>query len=289
MVDQQYLKGAFLVVAATLCFAFQPIFGRLAYSDGMDAIGLLWLRFLLAAVLLHLFTRRGDSGSCLKPFLIGVVLSAGAMSYFTALQSLSVGLTTLLFYLFPIYIFLFSVLLRQESVSWLKLKAVILAITGISVSVDTESSLPFGGLVCGLIAGACYGGYIMLSNRYLVKEKPFQSLKWVTTGAVCCISLPFLAGQGELPQSAVGFGAALGLCLICTLLSLMLLLIGTRMMGRSTDVAVITTVEIGSTLFLAWLLLNETIRLQEIIGAGLVFVAAIVVVLARGREQKAVG
>jgi len=287
VVDKQYFKGACLVAIAAICFAFQPVFGRLAYSDGTDVFGLLWLRFLLAAVLLHLFIGRERGAGWAKPFFIGMLLSIGAMSYFTALQSLSVGLVTLLFYLFPVYILLFSFFLGQESISLLKLKAIALAGVGLYISVDLNGPLPVTGLICGLVSGGCYGAYIMLSNRYLADTRPFHTLKWVTSGAVVAVSMPFFGGLGELPQSYIGFSAALGLCLICTLLSLALLLIGSRMMGKPTDVAIITTVEIGSALFLAWLLLNETIRTEELIGAVLIFVAAVVVVLAQGREQKA--
>jgi drug/metabolite transporter (DMT)-like permease len=284
--DKGYFKGALLVVAATICFAFQPVFGHLAYTDGANAVGLLWLRFLLAAILLQLFTWRAGTQDWLSPLLIGAVLSIGALCYFFALSQISVGLATMLFFLFPIYIFLFSVLRRQESVSLVKFNAIMFAMGGIYISVDTNSSLPLWGVVCGLIAGACYGAYIMLSSHFLVHRKPFNSLSWVTTGGMICLSVPTLAGQAELPNSYVGYGAAFGLCLVSTLLSFSLLLAGTRLMGRATDVAILTTTEIGSTLFLAWLLLNETVTTEEIIGAGLVFIAAVIILVSRQREVR---
>lgn len=284
--DTNYFKGALLVVAATICFAFQPVFGHLAYADGANAVGLLWLRFLLAAILLQLFTWRASTQGWLPPLLIGVVLSTGALCYFFALSQLSVGLATLLFFLFPIYIFFVSVLLRQESVSLMKFNAIIFAMIGIYISVDTDSALPVWGITCGLIAGACYGAYIMLSNHFLVHKKPFESLSWVTTGALICLSIPALAGQAQLPNSYVGYGAAIGLCFVSTLLSFSLLLAGTRLMGRATDVAILTTTEIGSTLFLAWLLLNENVTTEEIIGAGLVFIAAVIILISRQRELR---
>lgn len=282
--DSNYFKGALLVIAATICFAFQPVFVHIAYADGTNAIALIWLRFLFAAVLLQLFTWRESFKGWLSPLLIGMMLSIGALCYFIALRELSVGLATLLFFLFPVYIFFFSVILRQESLSLTKFIAILFAVSGIYISVDTTSSLPIWGLICGLISGACYGAYIMLSHHFLVNEKPFKSLGWVTTGALICLSIPVIAGQADLPDSYAGYGAALGLCFVSTLLSFSLLLVGTRLMGRSTDVAVLTTTEMGTTLFLAWLLLNEQINTQQIIGAGLVFCAAIIILISRGRE-----
>jgi len=279
-----YYKGALLVIGATICFAFQPVFAHIAYADGSNAIGLLWVRFLLAAVLLQLFTWKESFKGWLAPLLIGMVLSIGALCYFTALSEISVGLATLLFFLFPVYIFFFSVILGQESLSLTKVIAIFFAVSGIYISVDTTSSMPIWGLTCGLIAGACYGSYIMLSHHFLVDKKPINSLSWVTTGAFILLSIPVIAGQAELPQSYTGYGAALGLCFVSTLLSFSFLLVGTRLMGRSTDVAVLTTTEMGTTLFLAWLLLNEQISTHEVIGAGLVFCAAIIILIFRGRE-----
>lgn len=281
----QYLRGVILVFAATLCFAFQPVFGHIAYADATNVTGLLWLRFLFAAGILHLVCWRDKHATWWQPLLIGMVLSCGAMMYFSALQWLSVGLTTLLFFLFPIYIFLFSYLRRTESLSPLKLLAVCLAVLGVYISVDTTSDLPLVGLLCGLASGGCYGAYITLSNRYLSSTKPFAELRWVTTGGLILLTIPTLAGQAQLPAGFNGYGAALGLSLICTLLSMALLLAGTKMMQRSTDVSVIATTEIGTTLLLAWLLLNEPLRSVELIGAVLVFMAAVLVIMDRRREE----
>lgn len=283
--DLQYMRGVVLVFAATLCFAFQPVFGHIAYADEANVTGLLWLRFLFAATVLHIWHWREKHEAWWKPTLIGTVLSCGALFYFSALQTLSVGLTTLLFFLFPVYIFLFSFIRRTESLSLLKILAVFTAISGVYISVDTRSELPLIGILFGLIAGACYGAYIMLSNRYLSSEKPFAELRWVTTGGLILFTFPALSGQIELPSGINGYGAAIGLSLICTLLSMALLLTGTKLMQRSTDVSVIATTEIGSTLVLAWLLLNEPLRSAELVGAMLVFLAAVIIVLDRRREQ----
>ncbi len=284
--DSSYLRGAALVFAATLCFAFQPVFGRLAYEDGANPVGLLWLRFVLAALMLHWFSGGNRSGRRLQPLLIGSVLSAGALAYFSALQQLSTGLTTLLFFLFPIYIFFISVCLRQEQLSLLKAAAVMLAVTGVCVSVDFGGDFPLPGVLFGLAAGACYGAYICLSNHFLAEEDPLWSLRWIATGAAICFSVAVLAGEARFPGSWTGYGAVTGLSLICTLLSLQLLLAGSRLMARSTDISVLTTTEIATTLFLAWLILNETIHWQEIIGSVLVFTAALMIVLG-SRPQRA--
>ncbi len=181
--NQSYLKGALLIIAAGLCYAFQPIFARIAYEDGANAIALMLLRFMLAACLLHLYVLHqrkcrppADTPRIFPVLAIGMLVGMGALCYFTALEQLSIGLVTLLFYMFPLYIFVFSVILRLEAMSLLKLTAVLLAIGGVYISVDINSDLPLTGLLLGLSAGAIYGIYIMLNNHFLSRQDTLTSI-----------------------------------------------------------------------------------------------------------------
>lgn len=288
--NQNYFKGVLLILAAGLCYAFQPIFARLAYADGANAIALMLLRFLLAACILHLFVFRrrkrqpDKTATRIFPVLAtGLLVGSGAMCYFTALEQLSIGLVTLLFYLFPLYIFIFSVILRLEAMSLLKLSAVLLAVSGVYISVDINSELPLGGLILGILAGVLYGTYIMLNNHFLARQDTLTSLTWITSGAFICFTIPALAGQAEFPGSLQGYSAVLGLVIVSTLMSLALFLTGTRLIARATDTSVLAMAEIGTTMLLAWLLLNEQVSNRELLGAGVIFIA-VIIILAAGRK-----
>lgn len=286
LMNQDYLKGALLILAAGLCYAFQPIFARVAYTDGANAIALMLLRFTLAAIILHLYIylrqkRRPQSVATARKriFAMGMLVGLGAMCYFSALEQLSIGLVTLLFYMFPLYIFIFSAVLKLEAVSVLKLGAVMLAVGGVYISVDLDGSLPLTGVLLGLLAGVLYGVYIMLNNHFLARQDTLSAITWVSSGACLCFAVPSLAGLASFPQSISGYGAVAGLVIVSTLLSLTLFLAGTRLIAKSTDASVLAMAEIGTTLLLAWLLLNETISHQEILGAAVIFVAVLVILL----------
>ncbi|WP_271271617.1 DMT family transporter [Aliamphritea hakodatensis] len=286
--NQSYLKGALLILAAGLCYAFQPIFAKVAYEDGANAIALMLLRFLLAACLLHLYVFRQRKRrpaaeltrtNVVKILAVGMLVGVGAMCYFMSLERLSIGLATLLFYMFPLYIFVFSVILRLETMSLLKLAAVLLAIGGVYISVDLNGDLPVTGILLGLFAGAIYGIYIMLNNHFLAHQDTLSSITWVSSGAFVCFAIPSMAGQAVFPDSMQGYGAVLGLVFISTLLSLTLFLKGIRLIARSTDTSVLAMTEIGTTMLLAWLLLNEQASSREIIGAVVIFIAALMILM----------
>ena len=109
-------------------------------------------------------------------------------------------------------------------------------------------------------------------------------LTWVSSGAFALLSLAIVFSSVTLPNSAQGYLAALGLCTICTLLSLALLLKGSRLVKRTTDISVLAMLEIGSTLLLVQLLLDTQLQFSEMIGALLVFVAAVIVFVYGGRQ-----
>lgn len=298
--DINYIKGALLVLGATCCFALQPVFGHWAYEDKTNVVALLWLRFLFAAMLLQVtlwfINRRtnrvlsefASSARRSPPLLIGMLLSFGALNYFFALTQLSVGITTLLFFLFPAYIFIFSVICRIEPWSWFKLSAVLTALVGVFISINIEGEMPVAGIVTGLISGGCYGGYIMLSQHYLKQSKPIDTLAWVSTGGAFCLSMPLLVGLAHFPATIQGYLAALGLACISTICSLWLLLRGGRLMQRSTDVSVLTTAEIGITLFFAWWLLDEKVSQNEMLGAAIVFLAVLAMLINVGQIRRQV-
>ena len=151
MLDGQYLKGALLILAATFCFAFQPIFGTFAYADGTDVLTLLWLRFSCAVILLHgyqLWHKKGYGSAPIRnPLLLGIVLALTSICYFSALRHISIGLTTLLFYLFPVYIYLLSIALRRERFSVVKTAAIAVAIWGVYIGAGDLGGLPIMGLL----------------------------------------------------------------------------------------------------------------------------------------------
>jgi drug/metabolite transporter (DMT)-like permease len=290
--NKDYIKGALLIVAAAFCFSFQPIFGYLAYDDGANVYGLLLLRFMFATIFLQLFIRlrkrinQPQAHSHIRPpLMMGAVLALTSISYFSALQYISIGLTTLLFYLFPIYIYLLSILSRKERFSFVKIVAIMLAILGVYISVDSIGTLPLPGLFFGLAAGVGYGSYIALSGKYLTKLSTLDSLTWVSSGSFILLCVPFVLGEAVLPQTAIGYFAALGLCFISTWLSLGLLLKGSKLIVRTTDISILVMTEIGATLLLVWLLLDAEIRITEMIGAALVFCAAIIIFLYSSRQS----
>jgi drug/metabolite transporter (DMT)-like permease len=69
-----------------------------------------------------------------------------SFSYLSAIKYASAGLVALLLYLYPMFVFILSMLVLHERLTWLKVVALILALTGTALTVD-----PAGGQLLGIL------------------------------------------------------------------------------------------------------------------------------------------
>jgi drug/metabolite transporter (DMT)-like permease len=146
------LTGIVLIAISAALFGTLAIFGRLLYAEGLDTFTLLFLRFGIAGAIMGFvqLLRR-------KPFPRGRILlqlsAMGALGYvgqsyfyLSAIKYASAGLVALLLYLYPMFVFVLSVIFLREKVTWIKILALVLALLGTALTVD-----PAGGRLQGIL------------------------------------------------------------------------------------------------------------------------------------------
>jgi len=114
------LTGIFLITISAASFGTLAIFGRFLYADGMDTFTVLFLRFGIAASIMTLILLLRK-----QPFPRGRILlqlvGMGALgyvgqsfSYLSAIKYASAGLVALLLYLYPMFVFILSIIFLHE-------------------------------------------------------------------------------------------------------------------------------------------------------------------------------
>ncbi len=275
---KHYLQGALFILLAALGFSLQPIFAREVYADGANALGLVWLRFLIPSLLLLVFlpgqTRRFRAG----PGTLGIFNGFASLCYFMALQQVSVSLTVMLLSLFPLFVFLQGWVRRREQLSALKLLALVGALLGIYCTLDGNFAGSLSGILFGLGAALFYTAYLVGAPRFMPQGDALGSSAWTLIGGAAVFSIPALFGYAELPQSTAGWSASLALGIVSTFIPFLLLIKGIGIIRRQFDVAIYSTVEPIASVFWAWLLLQETISGNNLIGGLLVISAALLMI-----------
>ncbi|UTW10793.1 DMT family transporter [Marinobacterium rhizophilum] len=278
-----YLQGAALVLLAALGFSLQPLFAREVYADGANALGLVWLRFLVPSLLLLLIlprkTRRLRPGAG----FLGMINGLASLCYFVALQQVSVSLTVMLLSLFPLLVFLQAWARRQESLSAVRLLALAGALAGIYCTLDGDFAGSWAGILFGFGAALFYSAYLVGAPRWMPAGDALGSSAWTLIGAALVFSVPAVLGYADLPQGAWGWSAVLALGILSTFIPFLLLIKGIGLLQRQFDVAIFSTLEPVASVFWAWLLLHETLSENSILGGVLVLGAALLMIWSQSR------
>lgn len=275
---KNYLQGALLILLATLGFSLQPVFAREIYSDGANAPGLVWLRFMIPSLMLLLLFPARTRQVRPRVGILGILNGLASLCYFLALQQITVSLTVMLLSLFPLLVFLQAWIRCEEQLSPLRLLALSGALLGVYCSLDGDFSGSWVGILLGLGAALFYAAYLIGASHWMPPGDAMGSSAWTLIGGAVVFTIPVTLGYAELPTSANGWSAVVGLGVISTFIPFLLLIKGIGMLRKQFDTAIFSTMEPVASIFWAWLLLQESLSSNGIFGGLLVLSAALMMV-----------
>lgn len=268
-----------------------PIFAKYAYADGMDLPTLLFLRFLMAGLLMAgvmiLRDARWPHGHNFWVLVAmgGLWYSVQAFCYFQALKYATAGLTALLLYLYPVIVTLLSALFFRRRLTHVRLLAVLAALFGTGLAVGGSLGGSALGIILGVGAALIYSIYILVGERVTATEDAIASGAVVMlSGAVTYGAVLFLGDGMSLPASAVGWVWVGSIALFSTVLGMVGFLLAMQRLGAA-DAATFSTLEPVVTVVLAAIFLGEEIGVWQGFGGAIILCA--VVVLARSGQKDA--
>jgi drug/metabolite transporter (DMT)-like permease len=277
------LTGILLIAISAASFGTLAIFGRYLYAAGVDTYTMLFLRFGISASIMTvmLILRK-------EPFprgrVLALLIGMGALgyvgqsyTYLTAIKYASVGLVALLLYLYPMFVFILSVIILHEKVTAVKVTALVIALLGTALTVG-----PAGGQITGALfaigAAMIYSVYIIVGTDVMKHVSPVQSTVVIFASACAVYGALTAVNGAHLPASNTGWWLMVGIVLIATVIPVVTFLAGLERIGP-TNAAMLSTLEPVVTVLLAAWFFAERLDTISMIGGGLILVA--VVILAR--------
>jgi drug/metabolite transporter (DMT)-like permease len=280
--------GIFLICISAASFGAMPIFAKLAYQSGTNPISVLFLRFGIAALLMHLcigLSKMTYPRACslVYLFLMGAVGYMGqSFCYFTALTKIPAGLVAILLYLYPALVTIWCMLFLKEVITKQKIIALILALTGTFLVIEIQFSANWFGILLGFGAAVIYSIYIVAGSRVMRSIDAFPaSAVIITSAGMVYAGLVSLQGL-HLPQSALGWIMVLAIAVVSTVVAIVTFFAGLKRIG-AVNASMISTLEPPVTVALAILLLDEKLTFVKLIGGLLVIGAAFM--LARSKND----
>ena len=282
------LTGIIYIAISAASFGTLAIFGRFLYADGVDTFTMLFLRFGIAALLMTaiLLARKEQfpRGKILLQLIgMGALGYVGqSFSYLSAIKYASAGLVALLLYLYPMFVFILSVIVLREKVTWVQVTALVLALLGTALTVD-----PAGGQILGIIfslsAALIYSVYIIVGTNVMRHVSALQSSTVIFASAGAVYGILMAINGVHFPATYTGWLNIAGIVLIATVIPVVTFLAGLERIGP-TNAAMLSTLEPVVTVLLAAWIFGEVLKPIVMLGGGFILIA--VILLTRGELEK---
>lgn len=284
------LTGILLIAISAASFGTLAIFGRFLYADGLDTFTLLFLRFTIAASIMTviLILRR-------EPFprgrVLALLIGMGALgyvgqsfSYLSAIKYASAGLVALLLYLYPMFVFILSMIFLREKVTWVKVIALVLALLGTALTVGPAGG-QFLGIFYAFTAAAIYSVYIIIGTDVMRHVSAVQSSLVIFASAGAVYGILTAVNGAHFPASSSGWWSMAGIVLLATVIPVVTFLAGLERIGP-TNAAMLSTLEPVVTVLLAAWLFAERLEPITLVGGALILVAVVILTRSEMRQDK---
>lgn len=297
------LGGAALVVLAAACFGTLGPLSEFASRAGVSSLGLVTWRAALGAGCMLLFVglRAGatrarpglGSATALDRWAMAAAATANAvlnLAVFVAFVRIGIAMTLLIFYLYPAFVALTSVVWFGERLDRLRWTALGVSLTGMVLVVAGAGDLGQLDLLgIGLsLAGAVSQTFYVLAARHGFARVPGAQAAGLTMAGAgviylfAAIATGSLGALGEPLASAAAAWPVLLAGVIGAGIPTLAFITGIRMLG-APRAAILATFEPVVGVGLAAILLGQRPTLVQLIG-GAMIVAAGVVLQLRPRE-----
>lgn len=278
------LIGRLQVLLSAAGFGTIGFFSKTAFHLGIDSTQLLALRFLVAAAALwayFLVFNRDAIRIGRKSLLTCAALGLAGYGIFSTLtfkafEYAPASMVGILFFSYPVFVVMIEwAALKERPDTQLILGALtILGGIGIGVAGAIEGD-PGPGLLFAVGGSVWYAAYVVATRRLLANIKPQTVALYVISFAA--LGFYFTGGpalKAMQSMTAGGWGVALGIGLLSTVVAILSFFSGLEKLG-SAEASQIGTFELLVSLSLAAFVLGETVNLSVMLGAGLILVGMV--------------
>jgi len=279
-------RGSILVLVSAVSFGLMPIFARFAYGSGVDVQELLFLRFLLAFLLMGIFLKWSGRGSIPSRNYLLVLLALGGIGYFlqsifyfTALLYIPVSVAALVLYTYPAFVMAGSLILGLEKLSISIVLSLFLALVGLTLVSNPILNVAASGISIGLGAALTYTAYILVSTRVLKRVSGETGSFYVMGAASLSFAVSgLLTNNLHFAWNLEAWIWVLTISVICTFLAITTFFQGLKIIGPSRT-SILSTVELVTSVLAASVIFNDFLSGTQLIGGSLILLAAILAAL----------
>lgn len=279
-------KATLLVMLSASLYGCLGFFGIKLLEQHFSVACMLFWRFLIAMLWMILLNGKNmritllqhKKVSLLFAFFIGALFYSGSsLYYFLASELTGTGPAMVIFYAYPIFIILFTIIMEKRWVKKPVWFALLIIVLGLYLLKDPHSThaLNTKGIYYAILAALCYALYFYAS-KYTTNKISSYSLTIMVCGGCCTLFLILSLYEHSFtwPSRFSGWGYILALGIFATALPIQLLQEGLKYV-HPEKASILSALEPCITFTLGILLLKEPFILQQVIGEAIIIFAAI--------------
>jgi len=295
--NRNSLLGVVFALLAAVGFSAKAILVKLAFIEGVDAVTLLALRMAFSVpvfigVALWLSRSQAEPLNTHDKLL---VLGLGLVGYylssfldFLGLQYISAGLERLILFLYPTMTVLLSALLYRRAIGKPVIAAMLLSYAGIALVFLHDMSAKQGGVLLGaslvFASTLSYSIYLVGAGHAIrrIGTARFTAHAMIVASAASLLQFFVTHSVAQLALSRRVYELSLFMAIFSTVLPVFLLSYAIRRIG-SGSASLIGSIGPVSTIYLAYLFLNEQVSLLQVAGSSLVLAGVLMISLNAGK------
>jgi drug/metabolite transporter (DMT)-like permease len=269
---QTQLKATLLIILSGTCYGLLGYFGTKLMLLNVSLICMLFWRFFIATLCMLPLKKNQFSGQnpSIATLLIYILsYCGGALFYFLATLYIGTGISMVIFFSFPVLVFLFSFFIDGKRLSIATIITLI-AIAGglVLLKGETHESMNLIGIGYALLAAFCYAIYVFANRKDGITNLDSR----VQSFLLClgCTVIFFIASlslnEFTIPTSFSAWMYILGLSIVATALPIQLMLEGMKHTS-AVRASILTVFEPVVTFIVGIVLLHEIVSYTQIAGA----------------------
>lgn len=293
-INRDVIFGILFALLAAVGFSAKAILVKLAYLEHVDAITLLALRMVFSVpffIAVAWWIRRHhaeplnshDKLLVLILGLIGYYLSS--LLDFLGLQYISAGLERLILFLYPTMVVILSAFIYKRAIGKMVVVAMALSYTGIALVFLHDVGMKHGGsIVLGstlvFFSTLSYSSYLVGVGHAVkrIGTTRFTAYAMIVASAASLLQFFVIRPMTALDLPLRVYELSIAMAIFSTVLPVFLLSYSIRRIG-SGSASLIGSIGPVSTIYLAYLFLNESMSWLQIAGSSLVLCGVLVISL----------
>lgn len=291
---RNYTYGYFYAILAAFLYSMVSVVAKGLVSDGIHPVQVTFYQYLFTITILGIWNMLRNPGAMrcsMKQIgtfaLLGVIGGACTnILFYSALQYLDAGISSMLLFLHPVFITIFFAVTKIKKLHLINYLSVLMAAVGAAIVLNVftgHMTFSAAGIGLGIISALTYAFYNVFADLKLKEEEPNVinfyacAASMLFTAAILGIKgIGFAVEPSSLPT--IFFIAAFSGVLPAYFFFKALQYIG------SEKVSVISSVELPLTLLLAFAVLREHMELIQLL--GIAFIVTATVLLHRNERQE---